>query len=129
MGIDDVAPVTVAAHKSLDKDLRGGHISGDGDGVSVAKPFYFVDLNLIGGVVGIHKIEDKIDLVVSDAGADLLAASLRAGKAQGYWQTGGFGNELARGLSRAEGMSCKDAAVRNAELDHELLFAVMGHKR
>ena len=39
-----------------------------------------------------------------------------------------LGNELARGVRGADVVTGENAAVGNAELDHKLLFAVMGEK-
>ena len=72
--------------------------------------------------------EHEVDLVVGDARADLLRAALRAGQIQRDRQPRRLGNELARGVRGADVVTGENAAVGNAELDHKLLFAVMGEK-
>ena len=76
VGIDDVPPIQIPPSQSLDQDFCRGHIGGERDQVLVAKTLDLVDLIKAILAVGITKEDHQIDLVISDAGADLLAAPL-----------------------------------------------------
>ena len=71
-GIDDVAPVEVTTGQTQHQHLRRGQIAGVGDVVLVAQAIDVGDV-LVGGLVaGIIEAQHQIDLVVGDAGSDLL---------------------------------------------------------
>ena len=57
-----------------------------------------------------------------------LAAALGVGQEQLHRQAGGLGNLLAGIAGGADGVLGENAAVGNAELDHELLFVVVAHQ-
>ena len=112
----------------MDEHLGGGGIGGDGDVVLVAQIDDVVQVlfQLIG--VGVVEEQHHVDLVIGDAGADLLAAALGVGQEQLHRQAGGLGNLLAGIAGGADGVLGENAAVGNAELDHELLFVVVAHQ-
>ena len=71
-GIDDVAPIQIAAGQTQHQHLCRGQIAGIGDVVLVAQAIDVGDV-LVGGLVaGIVEAQHQIDLVVGDAGSDLL---------------------------------------------------------
>ena len=74
LGIDDVAPVEVAAPQTLHQDLGRGGVGRKGDLILVAQTLDLVDVVKAAGVGGIAEEQDKVDLVEGDARADLLGA-------------------------------------------------------
>ena len=76
VGIDDIAPVQIAPAETLDQHLRRRHVGGEGDAVAVAEAGDLINALLGTEIVRVTEIEDEVDLVVCDAGADLLAAAL-----------------------------------------------------
>ena len=125
-GIDDVAPIQIAAGQTQHQHLRRGQIAGIGDVVLVAQAIDVGDV-LVGGLVaGIVEAQHQIDLVVGDAGSDLLAAAVGEGQEPVDGQPRGVGDDLAGGGSGAQGMLSQDPAVGGAELSHQLLFVIMG---
>lgn len=78
-GVDDVAPIHVAALEAVNKHLGGGDVGGDGNVVNVAKAqkICVVGLKIALGQRVAEK-EQKIDFVAADAGGNLLVSPLRA---------------------------------------------------
>ena len=72
--------------------------------------------------------QDQVDLVVGDAGADLLAAALVGGQAEVDGQTGGAADQLPRRLGRGQLVLGQDAAVSDAELHHQFFFSIVAHQ-
>ena len=94
----------------------------------VAEPGELVDGVEALRVRRVTEAEDEVDLVVGDPRAYLLGA-LFVVQIQGYGQTGGFADELAGRGGGTDVVLRKDAAVGNAELDHQFLLAVVGQQR
>ena len=103
-GIDDVAPIQITAGQTQHQHLRRGQIAGIGDVVLVAQAIDVGDV-LVGGLVAwIIEAQHQIDLVVGDAGSDLLAAAVGEGQEPVDGQPRGVGDDLAGGGGGAQGM-------------------------
>ena len=124
-GIDNIAPVQVAPGQAQHQHLGGGDIAGIGDVVLVAQAGDIDDVR--GGLlgVGIVEAEDHVQLVIGDAGADLLATAVVKAHKSVDGQACGLGHHLAGGGGGAKGMLGQDAAIGGAELDHEFLAVVV----
>ena len=128
LGIHDVAPVQVAPIQTQHQHLGGGQIAGKGDVVLVAQPGDVGHILIGGLLVGVAEAQHHVDLVVSDAGRDLLAAAVGKGEEPVDGQTGGLGDLLAGAGGGAEGVLGQYAAVGGAELHHQLFLVVMRHQ-
>ena len=126
--VDDVAPVEIAAAQTLHEHLRRGGVGRKGDLVLVAQALDLVDVVKAVGVGRVAEKEDQVDLVEGDARADLLRAALVGVQLERDRQARGLADELSRDMRGAQGVFGQDAAVRDAELHHQLLFSVMCHQ-
>ena len=61
--------------------------------------------------------------------ADLLDAAVGPSHEGLHGHTGGLSHHTGGGAGAADGVFRKDAAVGDAELDHQFLLVVMGHER
>ena len=77
-----------------------------------------------GALIGIVEAQHHINLIIGDAGRDLLATAVLEGQETVYGQTGGILHLLAGIGGGAQGVLSQDAAVGGAELHHQL-FAVV----
>ena len=111
----------------MDEHFRGGHIGGHGDRVLVAQAGDIHDAVIHVGILGIVEEEDHIDLIVNDTLADLLDSPVFVGQEQIDRKTGGLRDHAAGGVGGAYGVLGQQSAVRGAELDHQLLLAVVTH--
>ena len=75
-GVDDAAPVQIAAGQTQYQHFRRCDVAGEGDVVLVAQAGDIGDLAGHLFVVGVVEEEDEIEFVVGNAGTDLLAAAL-----------------------------------------------------
>ena len=125
LGIDDIAPVQIAPCQTKDQHFGGGHIAGEGDVVLVAQLGDIQNVLVGGALVGIVEAQHHVDLVVGDAGADLLAAAVFKGQKAVYLQAGGLLHLLAGVGGGAQGVLRQNAAVGGAELHHQLLAVVV----
>ena len=128
VGVHADAPVQVAPSQAVNEQLGGGHVSGQGDGVLVTQAGDIHDAVVHVGVLGVVEEQDHVDLIVDDALADLLDAAVLVGQEQVDRQAGGLRHHTPRGIGGADGVLGQDPAVGGAELDHQLLFAVVAHK-
>ena len=128
LGVDDIAPVQVPPLQAVDEDLRRGHIGGEGDVVLVAESGNILQIRVQIVGLGIGEEKHHVDLVVGDAGADLLAAAVLVGEEELDRQAGGLGHQAASRVGGADGVLGENAAVGNAELHHQLFFPVMAHQ-
>src|SRR5699024_10638028 len=78
--------------------------------------------------VGVVEKEDHINLVVGNAGADLLGAAVGMGHKQLDRQAGGLRHQTPGAAGGAHRVLGEDAAVSDAELHHQLLLCVVTHK-
>ena len=121
------APIQVAPLEAHDEHFSGGQVGGDGDVLLVAVADGLDHLGLVPGVggIGIGEQQHQVDLVVGDAGIDLLMTALLMGKQQGNGQTGIVADETAGGGSRKQIVLDQHAFISSAELDHQFLFLVV----
>ena len=84
--------------------------------------------NVLVGValVGIVKAQHQVDLVVGDAGGDLLAAAVDKGQKPVHLQAGGLLYLLTGVGGGAQGVLRQNAAVGGAELHHQLFPVIVG---
>ena len=97
-GIDHIAPIQVAPCQAQHQHLRRGDVAGKGDVVFVAQPG---DIgNVIGHAlaVGVGEEQHQVELIVGDAGADLLAAAMGVGQEAVHVQAGGVGHHVSGGV-------------------------------
>ena len=127
--IDDLSPIQIAPLQAVDQDLRGGGVGGKGDVVLVAHLVDVLQVRVQVVGLGVREEEDHINLVVSDAGTDLLAAAVGVGQEQPHRQARGLRHQTARGVGGADGVLGQHAAVGDAELHHQLFFVVVTHDR
>jgi hypothetical protein len=79
LGVDDVAPVEVAALQTMDEHLCGGDVGGQRDVVHITQAQQRHLIGLTGLCIdGVAEEQEQIDLVAGDAGRDLLVAALDA---------------------------------------------------
>ena len=73
-GTEHLSPVQVAALEAHDEHFSGGQVGGDGDVLLVAVADGLDHLGIVPGVggIGVGEQQHQVDLVVSDAGVDLL---------------------------------------------------------
>ena len=128
LGIDDIAPVEVAAGKTHDEHFGGGDVGGEGDVVLVAELGDIGQAVVVLGTVRVAEIEDHIDLVVGDARADLLGAAVDARHEQVDRKAARFADHLTGHAGGAERVTGQNAGVSRAELDHQFLFVVVCHE-
>ena len=82
----------------------------------------------IGGV-GVGKHQHQVDLIIGDAGVDLLMAALLVAQKLGDGQTGVVCDQPAGGGSGEQLMLHQNALIGGAELNHQLFFLIMCQKR
>ena len=130
LAVDHFTPVQVAPLQAQDEHLGGGQVGSNGDILLVAVADGLDHLGVVPGVggVGVGKEQHQVDLVVGDAGIDLLVATLLVGKQQGDGQTCIVRNQPPGGGGGVEAVLLKDALVGRAELNHQFLLFVMGQK-
>ena len=110
----------------MDQHLGGGDVGGHGDVVHIAQAQQSHLIRLAGlGIDGVAEEQQQVDLVAGNAGRDLLVAALHPGQKTLYLQAGGLGNQFTGSAGRHQFMLAQNAAVRRAELNHQLLFGVM----
>ena len=76
--------------------------------------------------VGVGEQQHQIDLIVGDAGIDLLVTALLMGKEQRNGQTGIIRDQPSGGGSCVKVMLAQHTLVSGAKLDHQLFFLVVG---
>ena len=76
LGIDDVAPVEIAAPQTLHEHFGRGGVGGKGDLILIAQALDLVDVVKALGIGGIAEEEHKVNLVEGDACSDLLGTAL-----------------------------------------------------
>ena len=128
MGIDHQPPVQIAPGQAQNQHFRGGDVAGKGDIVLVAQVRDIGHVLVCDLLVGVVKAQDHVDLVVGDAGRDLLAAAVGEGQEPMDGQAGGICDLLAGAGGGAQGVLGQDTAVSRAELHHQLFFVVMRHQ-
>lgn len=80
VGVDDIAPVQIAALQAMDEYLGRGDIGRDGDIVYVAQAQQIHFIGLMGlRADRVSEEEQQVDLVAGDARSDLLVAPMGAG--------------------------------------------------
>ena len=129
VGVDDIAPVQIAALQAMDEYLGCGDIGRDGDIVYVAQAQQIHFIGLMGlRADRVSEEEQQVDLVAGDARSDLLVAPMGAGQKTLDAQARGLRHKLARRTCRAQIVLGKHAAVCNTELHHQFLFFIMSYK-
>ena len=85
-GMQHLSPVQVAALQTHDEQFRAGQVGGDGHIVLGAVADGLNHVGIVLGIVGVGVGEQQhqIDLVVGDAGVDLLMTALLVGKQHGH---------------------------------------------
>ena len=94
----------------------------------VAEPGELVDAVKALRVRRVAEAEHEVYLVISYPRAYLLGALLVV-QVQGYGQTGGLADEFAGRGCGADVVLRENAAVGDAELDHQFLLSVVGQQR
>ena len=79
-------------------------------------------------IVGIVEEQHQVELVVGDAGADLLAAAVGIGQEAVYVQTGGIGYHVTGGVGGVDVVLGQNTGISGAELYHQLFLVIVGHK-
>ena len=120
VGVDDIAPVQIAALQAMDEYLGRGDIGRDGDIVYVAQAQQIHFIGLMGlRADRVSEEEQQVDLVAGDARSDLLVAPMGAGQKTLDAQARGLRHKLARRTCRAQIVLGKHAAVVNNKLPFE----------
>ena len=85
-----LTPIQVASLEAHDEHFGAGQVGGDGHIVLVAMADGLDHLGIIPGIggIGIGKQQHQVDLIVGDAGIDLLVAALLMGQQQCNGQAG-----------------------------------------
>ena len=83
-----LSPVQVATLEAHDEHFRTGQVGGDGHILLVAVADGFDHIGVVVGSVGIGigEQQHQVDLIVGDAGVDLLVAALLMAEQQGDGQ-------------------------------------------
>ena len=103
VGVDDIAPVQIAALQAMDEYLGCGDIGRDGDIVYVAQAQQIHFIGLMGlRADRVSEEEQQVDLVAGDARSDLLVAPMGAGQKTLDAQARGLRHKLARRTCRAQ---------------------------
>ena len=106
--------------------VKGGHIAGIGDIVLVAQAEDIGHVLVRDFLVGVAEAENHVQLIIGNAGCNLLAAAVVEGQEAVDAQAGGLADLEAGGGGGAKGVLGQNAAVCGAELDHQFLFVVVG---
>ena len=124
----DEPPVQVAPGQAVNQHLCRGGVGGHGHIVLVAQVDNVAQVlfQLVGG--GVVEEQHHVNLVVGDACADLLRAALGVGQEELNGQAGGLRHLTAGIAGGADGVLGEDAAVGNAELDHQFFFVIVAHQ-
>ena len=77
-------------------------------------------------LVGVAEAENHVQLIIGNAGCNLLAAAVVEGQEAVDAQAGGLADLETGGGGGAKGVLGQNAAVCGAELDHQFLFVVVG---
>ena len=107
-GVHDLAPIQITAIQSHDQHLGGGDVGGHGDVVQVAHTEQLVlGLVVACGGAGVAEIQKHVDLVIGNAGGDLLLTALLL--------LGSFSSQFTPDLSGVNMMSKSSAAISRQE--------------
>ena len=120
------APGQVAPGQAQHQHLGGGHIAGIGDIVLVAQAEDIGHVLVRDFLVGVAEAENHVQLIIGNAGCNLLAAAVVEGQEAVDAQAGGLPDLETGGGGGAKGVLGQNAAVCGAELDHQFLFVVVG---
>ena len=104
LGIDDIAPIQIAAGQTQHQHFGGGKVAGEGNVVLVTQPGDIGDILIDSLLVGVAEAQNHVDLVIGDAGRDLLAAAVGEGEEAMDGQAGGIRDLLAGAGGGAQGM-------------------------
>ena len=111
-----------------DKDLGRCNIGGNGDVMYIAKTEKIaLNLAVIRIGRGIAEEEQKIDLVIRNAGSYLLCAAVFAEKKSLDLKSGSIGYVFAGAARSAKGVAAERAAIGNAELRHQFFFLIVSN--
>ena len=120
--------VQIAPGQAQHQHFGSGDVAGEGDVVLVAQAGnvgYVPGHAFVGGIV---EEENQVELVIGNAGTDLLAASVGVGEEAVDVQSGRFGHHMTGGVGGVEVVLGQDTGIGRAELDHQILLVVVGHQ-
>ena len=120
-----VAPIKVAAFKSVAKSFCGGNVCCNGNIVNVAKAKKGCVINIRVLVHRIAEEKEKIDFVAGNSGSNLFTAAVASAEETGNFKTGGIRNKFSGSGSGTEFVLSEDSAISDAELDHKFFFGVL----
>ena len=120
-----VAPIKVAAFKSMDKCFCGGNVGCNRNVVNVAKTKKGCVIRIVVLVHRITEEKQKIDLVAGNSGSYLFTAAMASAEETGNFKTGGIRNKFSGSGSGTEFVLSEDSAISDAELDHKFFFCVL----
>ena len=124
--IQDGAPIQVAVFQTVDEHFGGGDVGGHRDVMYVAQAqqVHLVGFTGLGGD-GVAEEEEHVHLVAGDARRDLLVTAVFPRHEALYIQPGGFGHQPPGGPGGDQPVRRQNAAIRDAELNHQFLFGIV----
>ena len=127
-GIDDLSPVEITMIERANEDLSRCNIGGNGYVVNVAKAQKIaLHLAVVGIGRGIAEEEQKVDLVVRNAGCYLLRAAVLAEEESLDLESGSIGYVFARAACGTKGVAAERTAIGDAELRHQFFFLIVSN--
>lgn len=127
-GIDDLAPVEITVIERANQNLCSCDISGNGDVMNVAKAQKVaLHLAVIGIGRGIAEEEQKIYLVVRNAGCYLLRSAVFTEEESLDLKSGSVGYVLTCAACGTKGMAAECTAISDAKLCHQFLFLIISN--
>ena len=131
LGMEHFSPIQIAPLQAHDKHFGGGQVGGDGHIVLVTMTDGLDHLGIVPGIdgIGIGEEQNQIDLIVGNAGIDLLMTALLMGKQQRQRQARIVGDQPTSGSSGIQIVLRQNVLVCSTELDHQFFLFVVCQKR
>ena len=123
-------PVKIAPLQAHNGNFCAGKIGCNGHILLIAMTNGLNGLTVFPGIhgIGVTEQQNKIDLVIGDAGIDLLMTALLVRKQQRNGQTGIIRNQPTGSGCSKQIVLDKDALVGSTKLDHQFFFLIMRQK-
>ena len=128
--MQNFTPIQVAALQTHNQHFSAGQVGSHGHIVLVAMAQGLHGLAVVPGIdgIGIGKQQDQVDLVVGDAGIDLLVTALLVRKQQGNGQTRVIRDQTTGGGGGKQIVLDQNAFISSAELHHQFFFLIVSQK-